>query len=855
MGERAALSQDAHGGWTNPLREVLQPSLVRWLQFLCAIGVVATPLSILGDFSLEPRQFWALVWIKATSTIVYSIALVGVRFLEGRSWRTTVLAAIPVTGLPTVVGVVIGVHADDFLTPTATITGVAFAVSTVLPWHGAAQAALALQSVLGIAACAYWMPDSALAMSNFIALLLALLASSVYTAHTVDRGRMKQMTAEQALRESESRFRLVASNMTDVVVVTKLGRTEYVTPSVEGVLGWTPEEVMEFDARSMVHPEDQDGTRNETPREGVSVTSRFRAPRKDGSWVWLEAVTTPLLVEDGEPVWSQSSLRDITARVEAEEEITVARDAAVQAARAKSEFLANMSHEIRTPLNAVIGMSGLLEDTTLNAEQLEFVRTIRTSGDSLLGVINDILDFSKIEAGAVELEQRPFDLRNCVEDALDVLAHRASEKRLELSADIDPAVPEGVLGDETRVRQILVNLLSNGIKFTDEGEIAVAVTAQPDAQGAARIRFSVRDTGIGIPEDRRDRVFRSFSQVDSSTTRKFGGTGLGLTISRRFAELMGGEMSFESEPGQGSTFWFTIRVTPAEVPVDGERLSLAGSLAGRRVLIVDDNETNRRILTRQCERWGLEPRVAAGAAEAMQWIDAGEHFDVGLLDLMMPEVDGIDLARMIHERHGQKLPLILLSSLGEERAARDDTHGSAPTFAAVLMKPARPSHILRAMARALGVPVTAADDGAAAPLRTDLGSRHPLRILLAEDNRVNQKVATKILERLGYSADVAENGIEVIEALERETYDLILMDVQMPEMDGLEATRAVRGKFPAERQPRIVAMTANATQRDREACYEAGMDDYVSKPVAVRHLVAALERCSASAPHEGRPAA
>jgi PAS domain S-box-containing protein len=645
---------------------------------------------------------------------------------------------------------------------------------------------------------------------------------------------------------------LLEISPTAIITVDLEDRVTSWNPAAEKLFGYSREEAVGRNVDGLIAAStDLRAEAREVNRRGSHHEYRLitRRTRKDGSLVDVQLLVAPVFVE-GELLGRYGIYHDIG-------ELQRARQAAEEATEAKSTFLATMSHEIRTPMNAVIGMTGLLLDTELTSEQRGFAEVIRSSGDALLEIINDILDFSKIEAGKFELEFRPFVIRDAVEAAVDLVAATATAKGLDVGSLLDPKAPVAIVGDATRLRQILVNLLTNAVKFTEDGEVVLSVdserVAEGDGSGAeiCELHFAVRDTGIGIPKERIDRLFHSFSQVDASTTRRYGGTGLGLAISKRLSEMMGGTMWVESEVGKGSVFHFTIKAETAggaEHDAPTER----PQLRGKRLLVVDDNAVNRELVRRQATAWGMVSRETGSPREALEWIRRGDPFDAAILDMHMPDMDGLALAREIRRSCDRRiLPLVMLTSLGRRR----DVEGV--DFVAQLTKPIKASQLYEALMRAFGAiseevrPVEAGGGRSAAS-----AERAPLKILVADDNAVNQQLALALLEKMGYRADVVVNGAEVLDALVRQRYDVVLMDVEMPVMDGLEASRRINQQWSASERPRIIAMTANAMQGDRETCLAAGMDDYLSKPIRRAELAAALARSeSRSPPADGSPTA
>ncbi|OPX80275.1 MAG: Bacterioopsin transcriptional activator [Methanosaeta sp. PtaB.Bin039] len=643
-----------------------------------------------------------------------------------------------------------------------------------------------------------------------------LLATMAQGTDITDRKKAEEQVQFQASLLSQVRNAIVATDMD--------GRIIYWNKFAEMLYQWTWDEVLGRNILEILVPDNKSQLVSGVMRsiyETGHLEGEYLVRRRDGSVFLAYFVYSLITGSERQPVGFLGVSTDITERVRFEEELRRAKDEAEVAARAKSEFLANMSHEIRTPLNAIIGMTGLLMETDLDQEQWNYVKTVRSSGDALLEIVGDILDFSKAEGGKLELESHPFDLRECVEASLDLVSAKAAEKDLDLSYFMHPGVPESLIGDVTRLRQVLVNLLSNAVKFTEIGEVRVDVTSAPIPEGDCEITISVTDTGVGIPKDLMFKLFKSFSQVDTSITRRYGGTGLGLAISKYLVELMGGRIWAESEVGKGSIFHFSFVSRPAAGP--GRQISPSSVLDGKKVLVMESSPAIRSIISSYLRSWHMIPVEVASPEEAENALSLGTY-QIAIIDLKMPERKARSLAETVKSAYPDAY-LVGVSSI-YPRDLDIDT-----PYDAIITKPVKPAQLHEALT-GLFWPK---------PLQTDNGSskarpsRPSLRILLAEDNVVNQKVALMMLERLGYRADVAANGLEVLNALQRQKYDLILMDVQMPEMDGLEATRRIR-KLTPQSGPFIAAITAYAMEGDRERCLRAGMDDYISKPIKLEEL-------------------
>jgi two-component system, sensor histidine kinase and response regulator len=661
--------------------------------------------------------------------------------------------------------------------------------------------------------------------------------------------------AEAALRASDQRIRLLVDAAHEAFVAMNAdGEITEWNRQAEKTFGWPrAEAVGRVLAETIIPPQYREAHARGLKHflqtgEGPVLHQliEITALRRNGDLFPVELTIVPIRLD--EDYVFGAFVRDITKRKRIEEELRKAKEAAEDASRAKSEFVANMSHEIRTPMNGILGMTELALDTELTREQRDYLNMVKVSAESLLGVIDDILDFSKIEAHKLRLDAVDFSLRESLGDTMKALALRAQQKGLELACHVPADVPDGLNGDAGRLRQVIVNLVGNAIKFTSEGEVIVDVKLESQSADAVLLHFAIRDTGIGIPADKQQLIFEAFAQGDASTTREYGGTGLGLTISARLVEMMGGRIRLASELGKGSNFHFTARFGLAHGPVAGSGISRPESLQGLRVLVVDDNATNRQILQEMLTNWRMRPAVVDGAASALAVLERaaalGEPFPLVLLDAMMPVVDGFMLAEQIkaHPELTGAILLMLSSAARPEDAARCRRLG----IATYLTKPIKQSELLDAVLTAQHLAAKEMEPSGLVPPATH-GRR--LRVLLAEDNVINQRLATRLLEKHGHEAVVANNGLEALAALDRESFDLVLMDVQMPEMGGFEAAAAIRlreasrgGYSPDRRHIPIIAMTAHAMQGDRERCLRAGMDYYVSKPVRAEELFGVIDR-------------
>ena len=650
-----------------------------------------------------------------------------------------------------------------------------------------------------------------------------------------------KMVEEEITRRQQQLDTVITTVDEGITLSDENGRFEIFNAKMEELTGYTKAEANEAEFTARLYPDPKDRQKamdrlNEVEDQGFIRDVETTVRTKTGEERTLLISTRIVYVK--ERVMYLSAYRDITARKRWEEELRTAKESAESATVAKSQFLATMSHEIRTPMNGVIGMTDLLLQTDLTPEQKEYTEIIRTSGETLLTLINDILDFSKIESGKLEMERRPVDLQNLVEETLDLVSLRAVEKGLDLLYLIDASVPPYVMGDPVRLRQVLLNLVNNAVKFTEQGEVFLSVTEVERNGAESLVRFTVKDTGIGIPAEKTDRLFSVFTQMDASTTRKYGGTGLGLAITKRLVTLMNGEITVESVEGKGSSFHVTIPLPTTAQPESHPKKFIRGAvpeLEGKRVLLVDDNRTNLDILSIQCTQWGMLPRATTSPREAVRWITAGDPFDIAIVDYHMPETSGVDLARSIRSlRTEQALPVVLFSSSG--RSEFSETENAL--FAAVILKPMKQAHLYATMIDVLAGTGRHERDRRSAASRQSalLAEQVPLRILVAEDNLINQKLALRLLQQLGYSADIAATGKEAVAKVKKNVYEILFMDIHMPEMDGLEATRMIVNSIDAPMRPRIIAMTADAMSGDREKCLNAGMDDYISKPVRLDSL-------------------
>lgn len=687
---------------------------------------------------------------------------------------------------------------------------------------------------------------TSIGIETLLAFALVSLAGMVLLA---------RRNAEIRLNRVEAKYQEIFENSADgIYQCDPAGKFTMVNPAMARLFGYPSAAAMIQSTTLATHQTRREELLREIQAAGEVTNFESQLTRADGSVIWVSENVRTLRDKHGVVQYLEGTLQDISHRRQSEEARRRALEAAEASNTAKSEFLANMSHEIRTPMNGIIGMTELTLDTELSAEQREYLSLVKSSADSLLTIINEILDFSKIEAGRIELDPIDFDVRDSLADTLRTMTYKANEKGLELAYHVAPDVPEMVVGDPVKLRQIIINLVSNAIKFTEQGEIVVNCDLGTQADGSLTLRYAVTDTGIGIPAEKQSKIFEAFTQADGSTTRKYGGTGLGLTISQRLVEIMGGRIWVESEPGKGSTFRFVVDLTRSKLSGAKTSLASVADLAGLRVLIVDDNATNRRILEELLQRWHMKPTaVDSGwlAFKALEGAEAqGEPFKLILLDCQMPEMDGFTVAERVRANPELTQPTVIMISSATRRG--DSAKARQCGIACHLSKPLKQSELREAICRVLGttdlIPAAEADQ----PTRVQpmpAPANRTYRILLAEDNPVNQKLAVRILERRGHTVVIAGDGVQALETLDRQKFDVVLMDVQMPRMSGFEATAAIRqlekmgnGHLP------IIAMTAHAMAGDRERCLEAGMDDYVSKPINPSILFDVLDRVTHHAP-------
>jgi len=690
-----------------------------------------------------------------------------------------------------------------------------------------------------------------------LALALMSVIMLAYVAWTLAALNRARAHLTESLRELE--FQKQALDAHSIVSITDMtGKILYTNDKFSEISQYSREELLGQDHRvlnSGYHPHDFFKTMWATIGHGQVWHGEVKNKRKDGSFYWVDSTVVPFLNAQGKVQRYVSVRTDMTERKRVEEAMRDAKEAAERAAQVKSDFLANMSHEIRTPMNGIIGMTNLALETALTDEQREYISLVKSSADSLLSIINDILDFSKIESGKLHIEVIEFSLESTLRDTMKALAMRAHQKHLELMLHVAPDVPDRVLGDPGRLRQVIVNLVGNAIKFTNQGEIEVAVQCEPGASsGQTRLQFSVRDTGIGIAADKFESIFDSFSQADTSTTRKYGGTGLGLTISSQLVDLMGGRIQLESTLGQGSRFYFSL-----DMPIHSQgalaSYQQTGSIRGMPVLVVDDNESNRRLMTQMLHNWHMQATAVASGAEALAELAraklAGQPYPLALLDVQMPGMDGFELASQIQQDNTRAATIMMITSQGQ----RGDAQRCRDLgLAAYLTKPVTQSDLLDAIMTTLGDPTlensplvtrhTLRED------RQDAQPRQrPLKLLLAEDNAVNQRLASVVLGKQGHTVCVAHNGREALALWQEQAFDAILMDVDMPEMNGYEATQRIRALEQAgtTRTP-IIAMTAHAMEGARDTCLSHGMDGYVSKPIDMAALQQELSALVADLP-------